>query len=276
MTVQLDSASRYCRPACGQWFFDKNGRGWMMSETIGRLLAAGQRAEVFEWGSRVVKLSRSTGSKQVIFREAAINAAVEALGLPVPAVWGVQQIGGRWGIVFDRVSGVSCAEQMLSDPAAIPRRLQILVRLQARIHAHVVDQFSSLKGWVTAGITRTTLLDEPQRQILLNGLRKMPDGDHLCHGDFHPRNVLGEASHPIVIDWPNACCGDPAADICRSYLLLKLHADEVAEPYLDAYCLVGRVRRQTILDWLPYIAAARLAEDIPGEQHSLLELIRSA
>jgi hypothetical protein len=86
---------------------------------------------------------------------------------------------------------------------------------------------------------------------------------------------VGEASQPIVIDWPNACCGDPAADVCRSYLILKLHADEVAEPYLDAYCQVARVQRQTILDWLPYIAAARLAEDVPDEQHSLLELIRS-
>jgi len=36
------------------------------------------------------------------------------------------------------------------------------------------------------------------------GLREMPDGDHQCHGDFHPRNVLGNASHPMVIDWPNA------------------------------------------------------------------------
>jgi hypothetical protein len=36
------------------------------------------------------------------------------------------------------------------------------------------------------------LFDESQRQILLNGLRDMPDGDHLGHGDFHPRNVLGE------------------------------------------------------------------------------------
>ena len=158
----------------------------------------------------------------------------------------------------------------------IPQRLRILARLQARIHAHVVDQFSSLKGWVTTGINRTTLLNEPQRQVLLNGLRKMPDGDHLCHGDFHPRNVLGEASQPIVIDWPNACCGDAAADVCRSYLILKLHAFEIAEPYLDAYCLVGRVQRQTILDWLPYIAAARLDEAVPGEQRSLLELIRSA
>jgi hypothetical protein len=82
-------------------------------------------------------------------------------------------------------------------------------------------------------------------------------------------------SKPIVIDWPNACRGDPAADVCRSYLILKLHADEVAQPYLDAYCQVACVQRQTILDWLPYIAAARLAEDVPGEQHGLLELIRS-
>ena len=103
----------------------------------------------------------------------------------------------------------------------------------------------------------------------------MPDGDRLCHGDFHPMNVLGKASQPIVIDWPNACRGDPAGDVCRSYLILKLHADEVSGSYLDAYCQVTRVPRRTILDWLPYAAAARLMEDVPGEQHRLLELVRS-
>jgi hypothetical protein len=55
------------------------------------------------------------------------------------------------------------------------------------------------------------------------------------HDDFHPLNVLGEASQPIVIDWPNACRGNPAGDSCRSYLILKLHADEVAEPDLKAH-----------------------------------------
>jgi len=56
---------------------------------------------------------------------------------------------------------------------------------------------------------------------------------------------------------------------------LKLYADEVAGPYLDAYCRVTRILRHTILDWLPYVAAARLVEDVPGEEHRLLELIRS-
>jgi hypothetical protein len=103
-----------------------------MSEIIGHLLAAGQRAEVFEWGFRVVKLYRSTAAKRVIFGEAAIHAAVEALGLPVPTVWSVQQIGDRWGIVLDRVRGVSFAERMRGDAAAIPQYLQILARLHTK------------------------------------------------------------------------------------------------------------------------------------------------
>lgn len=246
-----------------------------MSETMGRLLAAGQRAEVFEWGTRVVKLCRSTGSKHVMFREAAINAAVEALGLPVPTVWSVLQIDGRWGIVFDRVSGASFAEQMRSDPSAISLQLETLARLHTRIHSYVADQFSGLKSWLETRITQTTVLDDSRRQILLSGLKEMPDGDRLCHGDFHPSNVLGEISRPFVIDWPNACRGDPAADVCRTHLILKLHANEVAEPYLDTYCAVARVRRETILNWLPYVAAARLTEDVPGEEHRLLELVQS-
>ena len=72
-----------------------------MSETIGRLLAAGNVAEVFEWDTRVVKLYRSPARKPTALREAAIHAAIEAT--PVPAVWGVIEVGGRWGIVFDRV-----------------------------------------------------------------------------------------------------------------------------------------------------------------------------
>jgi aminoglycoside phosphotransferase (APT) family kinase protein len=197
------------------------------------------------------------------------------MGLPVPTVWNVQQIADRWGIVFDRVNGVSFAEQMQGDAAPIPQYLEILARLHTRIHAHPANQFRSLKVWLATSITRTTVLDEPRKQILLDGLKNMPDGDRLCHGDFHPLNVLGEASQPFVIDWPDACRGDPTGDVCRSYLLLKLHADGIAEPYLDAYCRVAGVPRPTILDWMAYVAAARLAEDVPGEQHSLLELVRS-
>jgi hypothetical protein len=246
-----------------------------MSETIGRLLAAGNVAEVFEWGSRVVKLYRSAARKPTVFGEAAIHAAVEAMALPVPAVWGVLEVGGRWGIVFDRIKERSFAERMREDPRVIPECLETLARLHARIHSQPACQLGSLKSRLATRIAGIGLLDEPRKQILLGRLADMPEGDRLCHGDFHPINVLGQNSWPIVIDWPDACYGDPAADVCRSYLLLKLHAEDIAEPYLDAYCNIADMPRASILAWLPYVAAARLAENVPDDFARLLEIVHA-
>src|SRR6516162_4216412 len=150
-----------------------------MSNTVGRLLAAGNVAEVFEWGSRVVKLYRSPAAKQAAFREAANHAAVEAMGLPVPAVSGVQQINTRWGIVFDRVKHASLAERMREDPTAIPQYLRILAALQARIHAQPASQFSGLKLRLATNIARVNVLDELRKRVLLTHLADMPDGDRL-------------------------------------------------------------------------------------------------
>jgi aminoglycoside phosphotransferase len=116
-----------------------------MSETIGRLLAVGNVAEVFECGSRVLKLYRSAARKPTAFREAAIHATVEAMGLPVPAVWGVQEVGGRWGIVFDRVSGASFAERMQQDLSLAPECPEILAQLHALIHTHPAHELGRLK-----------------------------------------------------------------------------------------------------------------------------------
>jgi aminoglycoside phosphotransferase (APT) family kinase protein len=246
-----------------------------MNETIGPLLATGNVAEVFEWGSRVVKLYRSPARKPTAFREAAIHAAVEAMALPVPAVLGVIEVGGRWGIVFDRVKEGSLAERMREDPTVIPECLQVLARVHARIHGQPARQLGSLKSRLATNIADTGLLDDAVKQILLGRLADMAEGDRLCHGDFHPINVLGQSSRPMVIDWPDASSGDPAADVCRSYLLLKLHAVDIAEPYLDAYCSVTNVTRARILDWLPHVAAARLAEDVPDDWARLLEIVHA-
>jgi aminoglycoside phosphotransferase (APT) family kinase protein len=217
-----------------------------MSETIGRLLAAGNVAEVFEWGSRVVKLYRSPARKPTAFREAVIHAAVEAMALPVPAVWGVVEVGGRWGIVFDRVEERSFAERMREDPSVIPECLLTLARLHARIHGQAAHQLGSLKSRLATNIAGTGLLDEPLKQSLLNRVAGMPHGDRLCHGDFHPINVLGPNSQPMVIDCPDACCGDPAADVCRSYLLLKLHAEDIAVLQYQQYGACEHARLATL------------------------------
>src|SRR5262245_23131232 len=136
-----------------------------MVEAIGRLIAAGNVAEVFEWGFRILKLYRSAAAKQAAFREAANHAPPQALGPPVPAIWCVQQIGDRWGIVFDRVSGSSYAERMRENPGMTGQCLVILARLQARIHRHSVPQFGSVKARLAANILRAEPLEELQKQL---------------------------------------------------------------------------------------------------------------
>jgi aminoglycoside phosphotransferase (APT) family kinase protein len=53
----------------------------------------------------------------------------------------------------------------------------------------------------------------------------LPSGrpDVLCHGDFHPLNVLAEAGVVTgVIDWPNASVGPAAADVATTRVILEL------------------------------------------------------
>ncbi len=246
-----------------------------MSESIGRLLAAGNVAEVFEWGSRVVKLYRSAAAKQAVFREAGNHAAAEALELPVPLVWGVQQINGRWGIVFDRVNGgvLRRADARRSNrSAAVPRDTRPAASAHSRASGPRIQEFEAAAG-------NQRRASEASRRAAKAVLARPPRGfagrRPSVSRRFHPINVLGDAARPVVIDWPDACRGDPAADVCRSYLLLKLHAEDIAEPYLDAYCRIANVLQGKILDWLPHVAAARLAEVAPDDLDRLLEIAHS-
>jgi len=84
-----------------------------MDERISHLLAVGNVAEVRVGCSRS-EAYQSTAAEPAAFREAAIHAAAEAMGLPMPKVWSGQEIGGRWRSV-DRVKQASFAEQKLNN-----------------------------------------------------------------------------------------------------------------------------------------------------------------
>jgi aminoglycoside phosphotransferase (APT) family kinase protein len=120
----------------------------------------------------------------------------------------------------------------MSPPRVIVVEDEIMIRLPVVRRA---IQFANLKVRLADNIAATGLLDARRKRHLIDRIARVPDGDRLCHGDFHPLNILGEASRPVIIDWPDASRGDPAADVCRSYLLMKLHAAEIAMTYLVAY-----------------------------------------
>ena len=240
-----------------------------MSE-IGRLLGAGKEAEVFEHGTLALKLYKPGRPKAPAFREAASLAIAEKLSLPAPRVHVVGDYHGRWGLLMDRVTGASLADEMAPEPPL--SAIKEMAALHLRLHREPGTGLPSLKSRLSANIESAEPLTQDLRDRLLLTLAALPDGDRVCHGDFHPWNILGSGEDIMIVDWLDACSGNPAADVCRTYLLMRRVLPAIAEAYVVTYAKAAELPADEIFTWLPVIAAARLAEDVPEENEDLLHL----
>jgi aminoglycoside phosphotransferase (APT) family kinase protein len=241
-----------------------------MIEELGSPIGAGRVAEIYAHGDDVLKLYRSPLAKADAFLEAAALAAVASHGLPVPQVLEAGRYAGRWGLRMTRAPGETLAATALREPARIPEMLDAMVRVQLSIHACRETRLRRLTGRLAARLDGAAGLAPELRGRLRARLTGLQDGDRLCHGDFHPLNLVGPLAAPVVIDWLDATSGPPAADACRSYLLLSLVRPDLAEGYLERYSLGAGLPRGDILAWLPVLAAARLAEDPSEDERARL------
>lgn len=239
------------------------------------LLGSGNVAEVYLHEGRALKLYRPGMTSERAFREAANLAALQGCGLPVPQVFEVSCREGRWGVLMTAVPGHSLGETMRNEAGHIDDHLGAMARLHARLHGLRAPNLPGQKLRLAAAIERAPLDDAALRQRLLDRLIELPDGQNLCHGDFHPYNLLGPADDLMIIDWLDASSGSPAADLCRSYVLMKAIDAGLAARYVEIYCGVTGQQREAVFCWLAVTAAARLAENAPRQQDALWEMIET-
>lgn len=239
---------------------------------LGERLGAGKEAEVFAFGAHAAKIYREGVGEATVRREANNNGVAIAFGLPVPAIHEVRRFGGRWGLVMDRAPGVPLARAVLADISRGAEVSQEMLRLHRMIHAQPGDGLPGLKARLRAKVAEAGVLAACARQRLLDLLDELPDGDRICHGDFHPFNIMATPGATMVIDWLDATRGPPAADVCRSYLLLSSQVGDFATGYVDAYAGASGLAADEIMRWLPVLAAARLAENVPDEVDRLVAL----
>ena len=238
----------------------------------GALIGEGKVAEVFEYGEgRVLKLYRAGQPASDARRELAILDVVEAAGVDAPRAFDLEQIDERWGLVMSFIDGQPFAGSMLANPAAAGPYFAAMAQLQVKIHAAPGSALAPLKVRLVRKIDASGLSD-PVRRRLRDRSSTLPTGDRLLHGDFHPYNILGSLEAATVVDWLDATCGPPAADVCRSWLLMQTVSREMADTYLAAYLAVSPLQRDEVFAWLPVLAAARLAENVPEETDTLIAM----
>lgn len=255
---------------------DRAGEG--TAADLGVPIACGRTAEIYAWpGGQVLKLFHDWFGQEEVKYEARIARAVHAGGLPVPAVGDLIRVNGRTGLVYQRLDGGTMMAMMARRPWRIAGYARRMAELHAGMHA-VTDQagLPPQRRRLTEKIGRAKGLPSTVRDKALAALRSLPDGDRICHGDLHPGNVLMTPRGPVVIDWIDATCGNPLADLART-TILALGAIEAGQikgflkraflqifhgAYLHYYFKIrpggeGEYRR-----WLPVVAAARLSENI--------------
>ena len=245
-----------------------------MTAELGPLLGSGKEAEIYAYKPGwVVKLTRWRRDHEPARREDAILRGLAPTGL-APAPGGVVEIGGRWGVVMEHIAGAPLAAQ-LGAPNGPAEILEVMLRLHLEVNRHAAPPaLRPLKERLVRNIGAARLLDEATRRRLLDALPGLPDGDRLCHGDFHPYNIMGSGGDARIVDWLDSCAGDPAADVCRTYVLIGSVEPALAERYVEAYCAATGIDRMAVYAWLPVVAGARLAEKVPEETDRLLALAR--
>jgi uncharacterized protein (TIGR02172 family) len=271
----------------------------MKLSQLGPVIGRGRSADIFALDeARVLKLFNTGVSPAHVAYEFCVAQAVVNSGVAAPRAHDLVDVEGRSGIVYERVHGTSMLKRLSSQPWAVKRLAGILADAHVSIHARTTtaDGLPAQRERMLRIIDRLGLdvVSADEKANVLTALQQQPDGTALCHGDFHPDNVLLTNNGPRIIDWNNATVGNPNADVQWTLWVLQ-HAPTTGDAmsgfmrmmetwvrrvfvdaYFNRYIAVSRAWKLDIDAWRVPNAAVRLDDGILEERAMLLEIIRGA
>jgi aminoglycoside phosphotransferase (APT) family kinase protein len=201
----------------------------------------------------------------------------------------VLDVEERRGIIMERVTCPSMIADLIAHLLFAVKHARLLAELHAQMHECIVPDLPAQHDSLRRRIQEAKVSPLVQAAALQR-LDRLPQGTALCHGDFHPGNVVLTARGPRILDWPTAMCGHPLGDVARTSLILRLlePSPEMSIPwavrlvrdifhttYLKRYMKLRSVSREAIEAWLLPVAVARTLEKIPYEQKNLPHLIHA-
>jgi aminoglycoside phosphotransferase (APT) family kinase protein len=257
-------------------------------------LGEGRQAELFAWPfGGVLKLFRSPDVTPAR-READIMHRLTPAKVPMPWIQGTVMVERRPGIVMEHLVGPDQLTLLGRQPWKVWSVGKSLGRLHARLHEVVAPAgLRPLRASIREEIQVSDAVPQDIKALALTDLDRLPDGTAICHGDFHPGNVIETADGPKIIDWPNVRCGDRLADVMRTILILQSGALPPGAPFLvRKLTSLGRsvlgwrylreYRRRLPFDsdkleaWRRVSLISRLSYGLAEERDHLLQLIANA
>ncbi|HLG48523.1 MAG TPA: phosphotransferase [Reyranella sp.] len=189
-----------------------------------------------EWeGSLILRVMTRADQGPRVLREAAVHQALVQAGFPAPRVFLHETELSPLGLPFlvmERLPGETMWSALAkAGPLAfltMPRRLAALHARLHRVSGEGLRESARALGVDPAVMGVQADLERLRRRIVRDGLDALlPAADWLlghipapvqaeviCHGDFHPLNIMMEGGRVSgVIDWANVVICEPAYDI---------------------------------------------------------------
>jgi tRNA A-37 threonylcarbamoyl transferase component Bud32 len=253
-------------------------------------VAQGRTAEVYDWDSdHVLKLYLAWCPPDWVDYEARIARAVYEAGVPSPAAGEIVEVNGRRGLIYERLEGISMLQDLNARPWTFLKHARALAELHVKINQLSIEGLPSYKDGLRYSIRHTSHLSDDLRDKALRMLDALPDGRNVCHGDYHPGNVIITKQGLVAIDWMTAKAGSRWADVSRTKLLLSIGVKGVGRQvklvvkilvglfhrrYLTHYIALSPDSHEDMDRWMPITAAARLNEDIVPEREALIQMVK--
>lgn len=229
-------------------------------EMFGEVVGSGSQATVYAKGDLAVKLYREGYPKRNVFSEAFVMANLENMNLPIPKVYDILNVDGRYGLRMDRVMGRMLGEDY-GDPVKIYDAIDTVIDLQLLLQKCTLGSWAPpLKARFHDDIERNDRLSSEKKSNLMEQLGKLPDGEALCHCDFHGGNIFFDGTKYTILDLLQTCRGDPTADALCSYVSHYLIHPGIGELYFNKYIEKSGVSKEEMLRWLPVYAGTLLGQ----------------
>jgi len=222
---------------------------------------------------KILKLYFDTISVEVIKTEYEINRKISNFKIPTAMCYELIQENGRYGIILDKITGISMMKYMAENPMKSMEQAKKLAILHSSIHAIQNPGLSQNKDQLCQRIDEVSIISNLEKNKIIQYLKKLPDGNSLCHGDFHPENVLLSNKNDFIIDWMTATQGSQCSDVAHTDLLLRygvspedkhgieqfitnMVRNKFADIYINTYIKKTNVHQESIKAWkLPHMAS---------------------
>ena len=241
---------------------------------VDKILAVRNTKTIYREGEVCVKLFSEKYPKSYVLREALNHSYIEETGLKIPKIKEVTCIDGEWAIESEYIKGTTLLELVRKNDSRKMEYMDRFIQLHATVMGLECKSLGRLADRMNENIAKADL-EATTRYDMHMKLLEASNTNNICHGDFNLSNIIiTQEDDAYVVDWSKLSRGDSRVDMANTYLILLLEeGEELATYYLNKIIELMSVTKESVMEWVPLVAAFRSVEAKKDVREKLLSFM---